>query len=229
MIYLLPNDELLFPNPRNGEKDGLFAVGGDLSPERLELAYENVNFPWFPCRAEYTALIDENGKPMITWYCPMERYVIFPEKIHISHSMRNLINSGKYRVSIDQAFDAVIENCSQMRINQEYAWLGPEMVSAYKTLHHRGLTHSVEVWDNVTGALIGGLYGVRPTATCFCGESMFSLAPSASKLALITLARHMQSTGGKMIDCQFHTPHLESMGGESIGYEEYMGVMQGGD
>jgi len=225
MIYLL-NQEIAFPNPEEGEPDGLFAVGGDLSPDRLVLAYQHGIFPWYAFRNEYAHFIDEDGKGLIQWYCPMDRFVIFPEKIHISHSMRQLINSKKYTVTFDKDFNGVIEHCSDLRIDHECAWLGPEMVEAYKKLHTLHYAHSVEVWDNATGALVGGLYGVAANS-CFCGESMFSLVPSASKLALITLAQILQNTPGTLIDCQFHTPHLESMGGERIGYEEYMQICRG--
>lgn len=224
MIYLLPDDEIMFPDPRNGEPDGLFAAGGDLSPERLILAYQHGIFPWFAFKPEHTRFVDNQGNAMITWYCPMERFVIFPNKIHISHSMRQLINSKKYSVTFNKDFNGVIEHCSDLRIHHEYAWLGPEMVEAYKKLHTLHYAHSVEVWDNATGALVGGLYGVAANS-CFCGESMFSLVPSASKLALITLAQILQNTPGTLIDCQFHTPHLESMGGEHISYEKYMQII----
>ena len=223
MIYLLPDDEIMFPDPRNGEPDGLFAAGGDLSPERLVLAYQHGIFPWFAFKPEHTRFVDNQGKAMITWYCPMERFVIFPNKIHISHSMRQLINSKKYSVTFNKDFNGVIEHCSDLRIHHEYAWLGPEMVEAYKKLHEIGVSHSVEVW-NSQGNLIGGLYG-QYLCDCFMGESMFSLEPSASKLALISLAQLLLQNHGKFIDCQFETPHLKSMGGEHISYEKYMQII----
>ena len=223
MIYLLPDDEIIFPDPRNGEPDGLFAAGGDLSPERLILAYQHGIFPWFAFKPEHTRFVDNQGKAMITWYCPMERFVIFPNKIHISHSMRQLINSKKYSVTFNKDFNGVIEHCSDLRIHHEYAWLGPEMVEAYKKLHEIGVSHSVEVW-NSQGNLVGGLYG-QYLCDCFMGESMFSLEPSASKLALISLAQLLLQNHGKFIDCQFETPHLKSMGGEHISYQEYMKII----
>lgn len=222
MIYLL-NQEIAFPNPEEGEPDGLFAVGGDLSPDRLVLAYQHGIFPWYAFRDEYAHFIDEDGKGLIQWYCPMERFVIFPNKIHISHSMRQLINSKKYSVTFNKDFNGVIEHCSDLRIHHEYAWLGPEMVEAYKKLHEIGVSHSVEVW-NSQGNLIGGLYG-QYLCDCFMGESMFSLEPSASKLALISLAQLLLQNHGKFIDCQFETPHLKSMGGEHISYQEYMKII----
>ena len=133
--------------------------------------------------------------------------------------MRNLMNKNEYRVTYDQDFEGVIRNCSQLRINELGAWLGPDMVAAYTKLHELGYAKSVEVWKD--GNLVGGLYGVS-LGRCFFGESMFSLAPSASKMALIGLANRMKENGGLMIDCQFETPHLKSMGGRTIMYDEYM-------
>ena len=205
------DDELWFPDPRYGDDDGCIAVGGDLSVDRLLLAYQNGIFPWFAFRY---------NEPM--WFCPMERFVIFPSEIHVSHSMRTLINKGQYRLSINEDFKGVIGNCSRLRIEESGAWLGPQMVDAYTELHRQGFAASVEVWEYEK--LVGGLYGVS-IGRVFCGESMFSLVPSASKLALIHLARTMQENGGLLIDCQFHTPHLESMGGRHINYDEYMKII----
>ncbi len=205
------DDELWFPDPRYGDDDGCIAVGGDLSVDRLLLAYQNGIFPWFAFRY---------NEPM--WFCPMERFVIFPSEIHVSHSMRTLINKGQYRLSINEDFKGVIGNCSSLRIEESGAWLGPQMVDAYTELHRQGFAASVEVWEHEK--LVGGLYGVC-IGRVFCGESMFSLVPSASKLALIHLARTMQENGGLLIDCQFHTPHLESMGGRHINYDEYMKII----
>lgn len=212
MIYRI-GKELIFPRPVNVEPDGLLCVGGDLSVDRLLLAYSNGIFPWYSFRHNREIL----------WYCPQDRFVIFPDEIHVSHSMRTLMNSGKYEVSIGENFDAVIRNCSQLRIHEAGAWLGDEMIRAYTELHRQGFAQSVEVWES--DRLVGGLYGVT-IGRCFFGESMFSLAPSASKLALIHLARLMQEHGGLMIDCQFETPHLKSMGGRFITYKEYMKILQ---
>lgn len=216
MIYRIPDKQLMFPDPRLGDPDGLFAVGGDLSVDRLLLAYSNGIFPWYSFRDS-----DE-----IMWYCPMQRFVIFPDEIHVSHSMRTFFNrhGDRYSCSIDDDFDAVIANCSKLRINHEGAWLGDDMIRAYTELHRQGFAHSVEVWDNETGQLAGGLYGVGIGA-CFMGESMFSLMPNGSKIALIHLARFMQKNGGRMIDCQLETPHLKSMGGRYIPYDNYMEIM----
>ncbi len=212
MIFRL-DERLIFPNPCLGEPGGLIAVGGDLSPERLTLAYSQGFFPWYP--------FEWCEEP--EWYCPLDRFVIFPNEIHISHSMRTLINKGAYKVTINQAFDQVIEHCSNLRIDMYAAWLGPDMVNAYKELHRLGYATSVEVW-NSKKFLVGGLYGVT-LKRCFFGESMFSLEPNTSKLALIALAHTMQKNGGKLIDCQFETPHLLSMGGRHISYDEYMAIL----
>ncbi len=217
IIFLLDDDDKSFPDPLSVPmtdrlSDGLFAVGGDLSPERLVEAYSQGIFPWAAFR------LNE-----LHWYCPMERFVIFPEEIHVSHSMRTLLNKGKYTVTMDTCFRDVINHCSRLRIEEEGAWFGPQMVEAYTLLHDRGVTHSVEVWD-MDGKLAGGLYGVYLNGGFF-GESMFSLVPSASKVALVRLAEHLKEHGGKLIDCQFETPHLKSMGGRHISYEEYMDIL----
>lgn len=211
MIFQL-DDTISFPDPRLGEPDGLFAVGGDLSVDRLLLAYGNGIFPWYS--------FQYSDEPM--WYCPMERFVIFPEEIHVSHSMRTLMNKGRYRMSFNEDFDGVISSCSRLRIKEDGAWLGEDMMRAYKELHRQGFAASVEVWDGKT--LAGGLYGVT-IGSAFFGESMFSLVPGASKLALIHLARFFATHGGRLIDCQFETPHLKSMGGRHIGYDEYMRII----
>ena len=214
MIYQL-SEEIVFPDPRMGDEDGLIAVGGDLSEDRLLLAYNYGIFPWFSFR----------DWPYPAWYCPMQRFVIFPEEIHISHSMRTLMNQRTYRVSFNSDFDGVIKGCSEVggRYNAKGAWLGDDMMVAYRRLNRMGYASSVEVW-NEKDELVGGLYGVV-MGDCFIGESMFSRVPNASKLALIHLAQFMQRIGGKLIDCQLETAHLKSMGGRFIPYEEYLSIL----
>lgn len=219
MVFQL-DDSLTFPDPHYGEPDGLLAVGGDLSVDRLLLAYSNGIFPWYSFR----------DCEEIHWYCPMRRFVIFPNEIHISHSMRTLINRGQYLVSINNDFEGVIRQCSQLRINEMGAWLGEDMIRAYTELHRQNLAASVEVWEedaaSATGhRLVGGLYGVN-LGGAFFGESMFSLVPNASKLALISLAQFLEKNGGVLIDCQLETPHLRSMGGRFISYEDYMEILR---
>jgi leucyl/phenylalanyl-tRNA--protein transferase len=159
------------------------------------------------------------------WYCPLQRFVIFPHEIHVSHSMRQLMKKNCYRLTINKDFDGVIRGCAtaQSRNEEEGAWLGPDIIKAYTELHRQGFAASVEVWEEER--LVGGLYGVN-LGTSFFGESMFSLVPSASKLALIHLARMFESLGGKLIDCQFETPHLRTMGGRFITYEEYIRIIR---
>lgn len=207
MVFQL-TDEIAFPDPHYGEPDGFLAVGGDLSIDRLILAYSNGIFPWYAFR-----------EGVIQWWCPMERFVIFPDEIHISHSMRTFIRKGEYDLSVNQAFHEVIRACGGQRMNMEGAWLGEDMIAAYIRLHEQNFAASVEVWEGER--LVGGLYGVT-LGRCFFGESMFSLVPNASKLALIYLAQVFRENGGELIDCQFETPHLKSMGGRYISYEEYM-------
>ena len=208
MIYQL-DDDLWFPDPRLADEDGCLAVGGDLSIDRLLLAYQHGIFPWFSFR--------DNEEPV--WYCPHERFVIFPDEIHISHSMRTLLNKKKYTFTLNEDFEGVIHNCSKLRYEEEGAWLGEDIIKAYTELHRQGFAASVEVWEEER--LVGGLYGVN-IGSAFCGESMFSLVPSGSKLALIHLAKTMQELNGSIIDCQLKTAHLESMGGRYISYDEYM-------
>ena len=215
MVFQL-NEEIAFPDPRLGEDSGLFAVGGDLSTERLLLAYSHGIFPWFSFR---------HGQ--IQWFCPMQRFVIFPKEIHVSHSMRTLFRKEKYRMSINRDFPQVIRNCSTVngRVNEEYAWLGDDIIKAYTRLHELGYVASVEVWEGER--LVGGLYGVT-IGRAFVGESMFSLVPSGSKMALIYLAAFLEQHGGTLIDCQIRTPHLETMGGRYISYDEYLYLLRGG-
>lgn len=218
------DDELWFPDPRLAEGDeGCLAVGGDLSVDRLLLAYQHGIFPWYSFR--------DNDQPV--WYCPQKRFVIFPDEIHVSHSMRTLINKGRYMCTINEDFDGVIHNCSQLRYDEEGAWLGEDIIRAYTEMHRQGFAVSVETWDtqmppdrpDVPGRLVGGLYGVN-IGSAFFGESMFSLVPSGSKMALIYLAYTMKHLGGSLIDCQLKTAHLESMGGRYISYEEYMRLIR---
>lgn len=200
-----------FPDPRLAQPSGFYAVGGDLSPERLIKAYPLGIFPYFAFREE----------PLI-WWAPQDRFVIYTDEIHVSHSMRNLINRNCYECTIDEDFHGVITGCAtaQGRIEEENAWLGPELIRTWCELNARGHAKSVEVWDR-EGYLVGGLYGFV-CGGCFIGDSMFSLEKGASKLALIHLARYMNRQGGSFIDCQLRTEHLESMGARFIPYEEYL-------
>lgn len=213
------DEQLWFPDPRLGEADGLVAVGGDLSPMRLVLAYSNGFFPWYSFQS--------GEEPF--WYCPLERFVIFPDEIHVSHSMRTLLNKGKYLVSFNRDFRNVIKECATVSNRQSHqgAWLGEDMMEAYIRMHDLGLAKSVEVWQTGPDGnqrLVGGLYGIL-LRNAFFGESMFSHEPSASKIALIFLARVAAENGWHFIDCQFETPHLKAMGGRLISYDEYMRLL----
>ena len=199
-----------FPDPRYGNEDGFYAVDGEVTPERLAAAYPLGIFPDFAFRY----------RPVI-WWAPQERFVIFPEEVHVSHSMRNLMNKKRFHCTINEAFPEVIASCADTddRIDEDNAWLGPELLDTWMELHDMGHAKSVEVWEGED--LVGGLYGFV-CGRAFIGDSMFSLEPSASKLAVIHLARYMQAQGGGIIDCQLETPHLKSMGGRYISYDEYL-------
>lgn len=207
MIFRL-DERLIFPKPDLAEPDGLLAVGGDLSTERLLLAYQNGIFPWY------------SDDTPILWYSPHERFVLFPDELKVSKSMRQVLRSGKLRVTFDTCFNDVITACSTApREGQDGTWIVPDMIAAYNRLHAEGHAHSVEVWQE--NDLVGGLYGVH-VGDVFCGESMFSRVSNASKTALIYLC----NTGlYKLIDCQVHTGHLESLGARMISREQYMDVL----
>lgn len=208
MIFELDSKKLDFPHPSYAEKDGLLAIGGDLSAERLLLAYSNGIFPWF-----------SDDSPIL-WYAPDPRFVIYPSKIKISKSMASCIRKNTFSISIDQNFNEVIKSCSSInRKDQDGTWITEDMIRAYTTLYTMGYAHSVEVSQE--GVLVGGLYGVLINGV-FCGESMFSKVPNASKAALIYLAQEIDL---QLIDCQFHTTHLESMGGEYLPLSDYLAIL----
>jgi leucyl/phenylalanyl-tRNA--protein transferase len=208
MIFRLLADEIIFPDTALAEPDGLLAIGGDLSVERLVLAYQNGIFPWF-----------SEGEPIL-WYSPPERCVIFPNRIKISKSMRKLLQLNVFEVTENQAFDKVIAHCAKTpRVGQDGTWITDKMRQAYVKLHENGLAHSVEVWQNKE--LVGGLYGVKINKV-FCGESMFSLVSNASKTALIYLSKTM---GFELIDCQLPNEHLMSLGAEMISREAYLEIL----
>jgi leucyl/phenylalanyl-tRNA--protein transferase len=204
MIFRL-DKRLVFPDPALAEPDGLLAVGGDLSANRLLLAYQNGIFPWY-----------SDDSPIL-WYSPHERFVIFPEEVKISKSMRQVLRSGRFTITVNQNFEEVIKACAATpREGQDGTWITGDMEQAYINLHRLGHAHSYEVWEH--GKLVGGLYGVQ-AGRVFCGESMFSRTSNASKAALITLC---QTGLYDMVDCQFRTEHLESMGGKFISRQAYM-------
>ncbi len=200
------NKELLFPPVELSEKNGLLALGGDLSPERLILAYSQGIFPWF-----------SEDEPIL-WWSPDPRLVIFPPKVHVSRSMRRVLRREFFQVTYDRSFREVITACREMR-HREGTWITGEMIEAYCRLHESGLAHSVEVWR--AGELAGGLYGVSLGA-CFFGESMFARVNDASKVALITLARALQARDFQLLDCQVDSSHLQSLGAELVPRELFL-------
>lgn len=203
MIFLLDNQPV-FPEPALAEPDGLLAIGGDLSAERLMNAYAEGIFPWY-----------SNNEPVL-WYSPHQRFVLFPDHLKISKSMRKVLKSEQFAVTFNQDFPAVITACAKVfRSGQRGTWITADMKNAYLELHQKGKAQSVEVWQN--GGLVGGLYGVEVKGI-FCGESMFSKVSNASKTALIVLCQQKQY---ELVDCQMHTEHLESLGAKMISRQEF--------
>ncbi|OIN07627.1 leucyl/phenylalanyl-tRNA--protein transferase [Oceanisphaera psychrotolerans] len=199
MLTLL-DDPLWFPDPSEAllEPNGLLAVGGDLSPERLLLAYRMGIFPWF-----------DQSQPLL-WWSPDPRAVLEPDKLHVSRSLARLARRGQYRLTINTAFDQVIRACRQLRETQEAGtWITAGIEQAYVRLHRLGHAHSVEVWQDEQ--LVAGLYGIG-LGRLFCGESMFHRVDNGSKLAMLGLCRHLQRQGGELIDCQLPNPHLMTLG-----------------
>lgn len=202
------NEELWFPPVEKSESDGLLAVGGDLSPERLLMAYSSGIFPWY------------NDDEPILWWSPNPRMVLFPAELKVSKSMKQVLRRDKFTVTFDTAFEQVINACATVyRDGQWDTWIVPDMIAAYTQMHKLGHAHSVEVWRE--DKLVGGLYGIA-IGKVFCGESMFSLESNASKTGFITLVQWLQAKGFGLIDCQVHTPHLESLGAKEIPRERFL-------
>lgn len=195
-------DALLFPDPAYAEPDGLLAVGGDLSAERLLLAYRLGIFPWY-----------SNGTPIL-WWSPNPRMVLLPADLRISNSLRRVLRKGRFRVTTDRAFTSVIRECGNVRREKgQDTWLTPEMIEAYCRLHQLGFAHSVETWRE--DRLVGGLYGIAIGRVYF-GESMFTRETDASKVALVKLVQYLQPRGFELIDCQVATRHLQRFGAREI-------------
>ncbi|MDD3003330.1 leucyl/phenylalanyl-tRNA--protein transferase [Flavobacterium sp.] len=209
-MYFLLN-ELIFPDVNEADEYGILAVGGDLSPERLMLAYRSGIFPWF-----------DSDEPIL-WWSPPERMVLFPDELKISKSMKSILKKNVFEVTFNKDFRSVISNCSQIkRNNQDGTWITNEMIEAYVKLHELGYAKSVEVWQNEE--LVGGLYGVD-LGHVFCGESMFSKVSNASKVAFITLVQNLKIRKYKLIDCQVHNDHLESLGAREIDRDDFMEML----
>lgn len=211
-VYRL-DENVMFPDPVLAREDGLLAVGGDLRRERLLLAYAHGIFPWY-----------EPGDEIL-WWCPKERFVIFPREIHVSRSMNKYMKKHDLQFQLNRDFGDTMHRCRVKREFAEGTWISDEMEEAYGLLHQAGYAASLEAYQD--GQLAGGLYGVV-LGRCFFGESMFSEMENGSKLALIALARLLEQRGFLFIDCQFHTEHLESMGGRYISWEEYDKLLQEG-
>jgi leucyl/phenylalanyl-tRNA---protein transferase len=210
-VFELPQN-LVFPHPRLANEDGLLAIGGDLSVDRLLLAYANGIFPWYT----------ENSP--VLWWSPDPRMVLFPDKFKISKSLMQVIRSERYNVTFDNDFEAVIRNCAEARRNdQEGTWIVPEMQEAYIELHAAGFAHSVETWHK--GKLAGGLYGVS-LGRMFFGESMFFNMRDASKVALYFLVERLKAWEFMAIDVQQDTTHLQSLGAASISLENFLDLLK---
>ena len=204
-------DRLEFPPVEDANKDGLLAVGGDLSPERLLLAYKNGIFPWF------------NEDALILWWSPDPRMVLYPAEIKISKSMRKVVRSNQFALTQNTCFEQVLDNCAKVeRKEQDGTWITPKMKSAYLELFDKGFAKSYEVWQNKE--LVGGLYGVD-LGHVFCGESMFSTVANASKYAFIKMVDQLHKKNYKLIDCQVHTDHLESLGAKEIPRDIFMKIL----
>jgi len=206
-MYFL-SKELFFPPVLEANSDGILAVGGDLTPERLLLAYKSGIFPWF------------EGEEPILWWAPNPRMVLFLDELVVSKSMRNILNRNSFKLTFNQNFREVISNCQKIkRDSQNGTWITNEMVEAYCKLNEMGIAKSVEVWQSDT--LVGGLYGID-LGTIFCGESMFSKVSNASKVAFIALANQLREANYKLLDCQVYNEHLESLGCREIDRSEFM-------
>ena len=211
-IYQL-TDEIIFPKPELAEDDGLLAIGGDLRWERLLLAYCNGIFPWY------------NEDDPILWWCPKPRFIIKPNEIRISRSMKRVFNKNEFKVTFNNDFEGVISKCKELRENKEGTWITDDMKQAYIDLFNKGFASSVEVYKE--DKLVGGLYGVN-IGRCFFGESMFSMETNASKVALISICKRLEEQNYLFLDCQMHTNHLESMGGKFVSWEDFKIMLQEG-
>ena len=205
-------EDLLFPPPALAEEDGLLAVGGDLSNDRILLAYSMGIFPWY-----------SDGSPIL-WWSPDPRLVLIPEDLKVSRSLSQVIKKGVFSVTIDTAFDRVIRNCAEVnRKRQQGTWITEEMIRAYISLHCAGYAHSVESWDS--GELVGGLYGIA-LGKAFFGESMLAIKSNASKVAFVTLVEYLNKLNFSFVDCQVTTEHLKSLGAREISRKKFLQMLK---
>ncbi|GAB3426936.1 leucyl/phenylalanyl-tRNA--protein transferase [Niabella aquatica] len=197
MAIFALDESVTFPPVHLAEPDGLLAIGGDLSVERLLLAYRSGIFPWY-------------NEPPVLWWCPNPRFVLFPHEMKIAKSLKPLLNRNAFEFTVNKDFSRVITHCKNVsRAGQDGTWISHEIIAAYTRLHELGYAHSAEVWQN--GELAGGLYGIR-LGKVFFGESMFSLVSNASKYAFVKYVQHLITEGVQLIDCQVYTEYLESFG-----------------
>jgi len=210
MYYLF--EDLFFPPVSEADEEGILAIGGNLNPERLKLAYKSGIFPWF-----------NEGEPIL-WWAPDPRMVLFLDELIVSKSMRNILNRNQFTVTFNTAFKDVILDCQQIkRDGQNGTWISNKMIEAYCKLNAEGIAKSVEVWQD--GVLVGGLYGID-LGHVFCGESMFSKVSNASKTAFISLVNHLKKENYKLLDCQVYNSHLESLGCREIDRDEFMSILK---
>lgn len=212
-VFLL-TEEIAFPPPHLATEEGLLAVGGDLSEDRLLLAYRMGIFPWY-----------SEGGPIL-WWSPDPRLILLPDELHVSRSLSRTMRKGTFTVTMDEAFDRVIEACASVpRRGQDGTWITTEMVAAYCGLHAAGYAHSVECWQH--GRLAGGIYGIS-LGRCFFAESMFSRVSNASKVALAELVGYLKSRRFEFIDCQVTNPHLLSLGAREVSRDAFLGMLESG-
>jgi len=216
---ILLGKEIVFPDVALASPEGIVAIGGDLSPERLILAYKSGIFPWF-----------NKGEPII-WYSPDPRMVLYPERLKISKSMRKILREGAFQITFNKNFKEVISNCKTISRNDQYGtWITDKMKMAYIKLHKMGIAKSVEVWRN--NELVGGLYGIDLSTqksglgSVFCGESMFSKVSNASKVAFVHLVQKLHNKGYQLIDCQVYNNHLASLGAEENSRKEFLIILR---
>ena len=204
------NETIEFPPLAEANPEGFLAVGGDLSPDRVLYAYQNGIFPWY-----------ESDQPIL-WWAPDPRFVLYPRKLKVSKSTKQILKNQSFEITVNRNFKDVIQACAKIkREAQSGTWITDEMMETYCELHQRGIAKSVEVWQNKK--LVGGLYGIELNDTIFCGESMFSYVSNASKIGFTTF---VQNSKYKLIDCQLHTNHLESLGAESISRSKFMNYLK---
>ena len=209
-MYFL-SKELYFPPVTEASVEGILAVGGDLSVERLIFAYKNGIFPWF-----------DDSDPIL-WWAPPKRMVVIPSAYKISKSNRNLLNQNKFQITVNKCFKSVVLHCQNIkRKGQQGTWISDDIVKQYCKLHQMGIAKSVEVWQN--NELVGGLYGID-LGNIFCGESMFSMVSNASKIAFVSLIKHLKNANYDLLDCQIHNHYLEQLGAFEMERSAFMEIL----